>query len=69
MPKDPHLPIWISGLYPIIREYLLEFKSVFRQRNIVGLRIPFFETSKLVTIAELPMCVSSYTGKTVHTAV
>ena len=51
MTKDAHLPIWISGLYPIIRKDLFELKSVFRKSDVVGLRVPFFETSKLVTIA------------------
>jgi len=53
MTKDPHFPFWISSLDAIVRKDLFELESVFRQSNVVGLGIPFFETAEFVTVAEL----------------
>ena len=51
--KDPHFPFWISSLDSIIRKDLFELESIFRQCDVVGLGVPFFETTEFVTIAEL----------------
>jgi len=53
MAKDAHFPIWISSLDSIIGKDFFELESVFRQGDIIGLRIPFFETSEFVTVSEL----------------
>jgi hypothetical protein len=54
--KDTHLPIRVGFLDPVIAEDLFELESILRQGDIVGLGIPFFETSKFVTVAQLPTC-------------
>jgi hypothetical protein len=59
MAEDPHLPIRVCSLDPIVREDLFELESVFRQCDVVGLGVPFFETSKLMAVAQLSKCVSS----------
>jgi hypothetical protein len=53
MTKYPHFPIWISSLYSIIGEDLFELESVFRQCDIVGLGVPFFEATEFMTVSKL----------------
>jgi hypothetical protein len=53
MTKDSHFPIWISSLYSIIGKDLFELESVFRQCDIVGLGVPFFEATEFMTVSEL----------------
>ena len=53
MTKDPHFPFWISSLDSVVRKDLFELESVFRQCDVVGLGVPFLETTELMTVAEL----------------